>query len=66
MKNTKEKIDKKIFVIIGFGFAYIFIGLSFMMDNVPLNNVKIVAGFLVLFTGTGFLLWSIFNAEKKL
>ena len=64
MKNTKNKIDKKNYVIIGFGFAYIYIGLSFMMDNVPFNNVKLVAGFLIIFTGVGILLWSLLNIKK--
>ena len=64
MKDTKDKIDKKIFVIIGIGLAYILIGLSFLMDNVPLNSTRLFAGFLVLFTGVGFLLWTVFNIKK--
>lgn len=65
MKDTKDKIDKKIFVVIGFGFAYIFIGLSFLIDKGPLNTAKLVAVFLLLFMGVGFVLWSILNKEKK-
>ncbi len=66
MKNTQDKIDKKIFVIIGFGLAYIFLGLSFLMNKIPFNTAQLIGVFLVLIMGAGFIIWAIFNKEKKL
>ena len=65
MKNTKNKIDKKHFSIIGFGLAYIIIGLLVIINNF-ISYIHLVGGLLAIFMGLGFILWVLLNKDKKL
>ena len=66
MQDTKNKINKKIFVVIGFGLAYIFLGLSFIMNKIPFNTAQHIGVLLVIIMGAGLILWSIINRKKEL
>ena len=52
------------FIMFGFGLAYVFFGLTLIIDLLP-DYTKIATGMGALVIGTIFLLWAIFKFVKK-